>query len=246
MPNFPSLRPQPALRALTPFKSLPPAHKTFEVTRDGAEPHLNVGEFAVVDTTDREVQHGELYLIQWSGGARRRKIVHVRGCRKNIKPPGSANYEPAHVWYVGDLRGFRKVGHVGLGGPPEFVGVSDGPYETDHLQEKLIGRIVGFASSSLGDLLAPELGFVNEKVGNDAFDPGEYIDTLLTAGYSPTVINGCLVEMNPAKGRTPEQEAAVLAVQYKRAAASTAVDRVKAECIRRGLVSAKLEVRRHG
>ena len=246
MSKFPTLPTQPELRALAPFKSLPPEHKTFLVTRDGAEPHLNVGEYAVVDTTDLEVQHGELYLIQWTGGARLRQIVHVRGYRKNIKPPGSANYEPTHVWYVGDLRGFRKIGDVGLGGSPVFVGVSDGPYFTDHLQEKLIGRIVGFASSPLGSLLAPELGFVNENVGNDAFDPGEYVDTLLTAGYSPTVINGCLVEMNPLEARTPDQAAAVLAVQYKRAAASTAIDRVKSECIRRGLVSAKFEVRRHG
>src|SRR5450830_1359673 len=65
----------------------------------------------------------------------------------------------------------------------------------------------------------------------------------LAAGYRPEVINSCLVEMNPLEAHTPEQAAAVLAVQYKRAAASTAIDRVKSECIRRGLVSSTFEVR---
>lgn len=245
MHNKPQKKSAPAaqeFRALTPFKSLPPAHKTFLVTRDGAEPHLNVGEYAVVDTTDREIQHGELYLIQWTGGARLRQIVHVRAEREKL----GAGRKRKLIWWVGDLRGFRKIGDVGMGGSPVFVGVSDGPYLTDYLRSKLIGRIVGFAASSLGSLLAPELGFANENAGNDAFDPGEYIDVLLTAGYSPEVINGCLVEMSPLEERPPEQAAAVLAVQYKRAAASTAVDRVKRECIRRGLVSSKMEGRRHG
>ena len=124
MPKPPSLPAQPQLRALTPFKRLPVDHKTFKVTRDGAEPHLNVGEFAVVDTTDREPQHGELYLIQWSGGSR--EIVHVKWRHQNVKAPGRSNFEPALVWYVGDLRGFRKIANASIGGSKVFVGTSDG------------------------------------------------------------------------------------------------------------------------
>jgi len=45
---------------------------------ESSEPHLRRGEYAVVDTADRELQHGELFLIQNESGARRRKIVQVR------------------------------------------------------------------------------------------------------------------------------------------------------------------------
>src|SRR5580704_9566386 len=51
------------LRALTVFDRLPAKHVTFLTSEDGAEPHLCKGEFAVVDTTNREPQHGELYVI---------------------------------------------------------------------------------------------------------------------------------------------------------------------------------------
>src|ERR1700761_4046846 len=52
---------QPGLRALTMFDVLPKEHVTFLVTEGGAEPHLRRSEYAVIDTTDRDLQHGELY-----------------------------------------------------------------------------------------------------------------------------------------------------------------------------------------
>jgi hypothetical protein len=35
------------------------------VTDDDSAPHLRAGEFAIVDTTDTEPQHGEVYLVRW-------------------------------------------------------------------------------------------------------------------------------------------------------------------------------------
>lgn len=150
MPKAPGIQPQADLRALTPFKNLPPGHKTFEVTRDGAEPHLNVGEFAVIDTSDRDVQNGELYLIQWT---QLREIVVVRRRTENLILPGHTMAEPTLCWYAGDLRGYRPLGKVTGQGSPVFVGTVDGPYLTDHIEEKLMGRVVGFAPTSLGGLL---------------------------------------------------------------------------------------------
>jgi hypothetical protein len=44
-----------AIRALTLFTDLLVGHLTFRVSDDGSAPHLKENEFAVVDTTDREV-----------------------------------------------------------------------------------------------------------------------------------------------------------------------------------------------
>ena len=126
-------------RALTPFKVLASGLKTFPVNDDASAPHLQRGEFAVIDTADRDPQHGELYVIQYEGG--RREIVQVQSKRKS--------------WWIGDLRGFRKSGDA-RGGVPIYVGLEDGPYTTKSLKTKLIGRIVGVASSALGDLLAEQ------------------------------------------------------------------------------------------
>jgi hypothetical protein len=47
------------------FDTLPAGHKTFRITDDGAAPHLNEREYAVVDLIDRELHHGELFVIQY-------------------------------------------------------------------------------------------------------------------------------------------------------------------------------------
>jgi len=71
------------LRALTMFADVPPQHITFPVANQYAMPHLKPGEFAIVDTTDRTPQHGELYVIEYSRGSlgTYREIVQVRRCR---------------------------------------------------------------------------------------------------------------------------------------------------------------------
>jgi hypothetical protein len=150
---LPSGTHQPGLRALTLFDTLPQGHVTFSVTEDGAEPHLRRNEYAVIDTTDREPQHGELFLIQHEGSSRRRYIVHVRRSYANITGPGA---EKSLVWWTGDLRGFRRTSEEASGGIPVYAGLSDGPYRTEHLQTKLIGRVVGVALSPLSGLIAQE------------------------------------------------------------------------------------------
>ncbi|HEX5864526.1 MAG TPA: hypothetical protein VF014_09790 [Casimicrobiaceae bacterium] len=85
----------------------------------------------------------------------------------------------------------------------------------------------------------------NEEAANAAFDPVEYVDVLLASGARPAVIcdsNGqarYYYEEVPRRRQTEAEEAAELAVRQKYRAASTALDRVKQECIRRGLVDAR-------
>jgi hypothetical protein len=218
---------------------LPAQHKTFRVRDDGSDPHLHEGEYAVIDTTDRELQHGELYVIQYENGRRSRHITQAAAERMNTT---GEQAEPSLVWFMRDLRGFRKT-NEGMGGIPVFAGLSDGPYRTEHLQSKLIGRVVGVASSALGKLLAQAAGWENEEAGNAAFDPAEYLETLLAADYKPCAFPSTkhgwdYCELFPERRLTDAEEAAVMAMRYKFCAASTALDRVIGECKRRGLVVA--------
>ena len=107
-------------------------------------------------------------MIQYESGDRRREIVQARQDQLNITGPGAA---PSLVSWIGDLRGFRQTDEVMFGNVPVFTGLSDGPYRTEHLQSKLIGRVVGVAFSPLGGLLAPAAGWENEAAANAAFDP---------------------------------------------------------------------------
>jgi hypothetical protein len=169
------------LRALTIFDWLPVKQVTFLTSEDGAEPHLCKGEFAVVDTTDRDPQHGELYVIQYDGFERRRVLVQVQSDRLNITSPGA---KPSLVWWCSDLRGWRRTDEEMLG-CPIYAGMSDGPYRTENLQPKLIGRVVGVAFTALGGQLPSCAGWEDEETGNAAFDPAEYLDVLIRTGHEP-------------------------------------------------------------
>jgi hypothetical protein len=202
------------------------------VEDDASAPHLRIGEYAIVDLGDREIQNGELYVIQ-VGFSRSRYIKQVQSDLLNITGPGA---EPSPVWWLSDLRGFRKTNEIALARIPVFAGLSDGPYTTEDVQSKVLGRIVGYAVRSLGGLIAAKGGYENEAAGNAAFDPAEYLDVLIAAGYRPGVYQGAYYEEMPGRAHSDAEDAALLAVQWKRVAASTAVERLKQECIRRGLV----------
>jgi hypothetical protein len=150
------LRKQPApaqspLRALTLFETLPPGHKTFHVQDDSSAPHLKPGEFAVIDTTDTELQRGEVYLIQYESGRRSRRLVQI-----SIGTIGTFSGRSQTVWWARDLAGLRQVDTMvddRLGRIPVFSGLSDGPYNPKALRRKLLGRVVGYSERALGDLL---------------------------------------------------------------------------------------------
>jgi hypothetical protein len=144
---------QSPLRALTLFETLPPGHKTFLVDDGSSAPHLKPGELAVIDTTDTELQKGEVYLIQYEGYRRPRHLMQI-----NIGTIGTFKGGVQTVWWARDLAGFRQVDTTvapGLGSIPVYSGLSDGPYRAQVLRRKLLGRVVGYSETALGDLLEP-------------------------------------------------------------------------------------------
>jgi hypothetical protein len=111
-PQRHTTQPRP-IRALTIFDSLPRNHRTLGIADDASAPHLKAGEYAVIDTTDRELQAGELFVIQYDSGDQRRHVVQIRSTRSG--------------WWAGDLAGLRQTNEK-VFGIPVFLGMSDGPY----------------------------------------------------------------------------------------------------------------------
>jgi hypothetical protein len=225
---------QPRLRALPSFDRLPPDHVTFWVSNDVSAPHLQIGEFAVVDTTDRKLQHGELFLMQGNTGRRERSIVQTKLDR-------SVEFEnESEAWATHQLRGFRAAGE-GSDGIPLFTGLCD-HYPKEWLQEHLLGRIVGFSKGPLGNLLDPTAGYVDEDAANAAFDEREYVDVMIATGHDPRVMRErdgrwSYIESCICRCFDKFSKEEVLALKWKESAASTGLQRVIAECARRGLIS---------
>jgi hypothetical protein len=233
-------------RALTSFEKLDgPAHKTFLVSDDLSAPHLRPDEYAVVDTTDRELQHGELYLVEYDSGSRR--IVQVRK-DDQIEFLGA----PGPGWWVSPLRRLpspeamtaiqkaaSKRGEIAV-----FEGLSEGPLTTDYLQRILLGRVVGIANSSLGVLIDPSVPVSDEEYANKTFDPARYIDDLLSLDRKLFVLQqgdrDWLVELPQRRALTARERSMWFAACEKFNRASSGADQVTAECIRRGMVRTSL------
>ncbi|TXM53963.1 hypothetical protein [Methylobacterium sp. WL120] len=89
----------------------------------GAYPLVRKGETVVFDPARRELTHGALCVIEWHGGTRDVVLTHFREIGGQGEPQ----------WWV------DPVNRVGAG----TVYTSDGPYDADHLRQKLVGTVVG-------------------------------------------------------------------------------------------------------
>jgi hypothetical protein len=145
---------QKPVRALTLIDQLSQGCMTFHVPDAASSPHLRPGEYAVVDLSDRNPQHGELFLIQSSGGERKRYIQQSTRTWMAISSSGL----PEKTWWLCDLAGWRQEGKSG-DGIPIFSGMSDGPFKKKGLKKKIAGRIIGYAVSDLGNELEQCAGF---------------------------------------------------------------------------------------
>ena len=132
--NLPAVGPEP--RAFLTTRDMPPGHTVHYVDDDRHWPHLKPGETALVDTTDRKIAWGELYLVRQRHGpiiwqitpdpwASRRPNPDVPSAwmRPLNNPP--PRRDKNGLW---DITGCH---------------FSDGPIYLDALEEQIIGRVVG-------------------------------------------------------------------------------------------------------
>ena len=112
-------------RALDVFDEVPASHRLILVLHVGFEPHLRLGEVAVVDTTDKDPQQGELYMVTIRSSGR--DGSHLRIVQASFMPGAPAG-----------CVSFR----FGLRRPDRLVS-ADGPITAKGWQEMCLGRIVG-------------------------------------------------------------------------------------------------------
>jgi hypothetical protein len=131
------------IRALTIFEDVPLGHKVVQVFVEGFEPHLAVGEFAVIDTTDKHPKFGELYAISFNSvRTPTGRVIRI------VQPYNGGGSE------VGVM--FR----FGLRMPGAMVS-ADGPLGFEGWLDQCLGRVVGvfkpLATASDGDPYARTL-----------------------------------------------------------------------------------------
>ncbi len=127
--NLPIERQLSDYRALTIFEDLQPAHKAVLVLQTGFEPHLKVGEFAVVDTTDKDVSNGELYMIWNRSGVNGLHCISVQASMREYED------RDGPFTAVGWRYAFLRPGGMPFG---------EGPYLLEGWKsERCFGRIVG-------------------------------------------------------------------------------------------------------
>ena len=102
----------------------------------GAYPLVRKGETVVFDPASRDLTHGALCVIKWHGGTRDVVLTHFR----QVGGQGDER------WWV------DPVNRVGAG----TVYASDGPYDADHLREKIVGTVVGVLVPQRMGKLTPE------------------------------------------------------------------------------------------
>ena len=128
---------QEPLRALTVMDTVPAGHTAVMVRHGRLAPHLRLDELAIVDTADVEPQHGELYAISYRAGP---ALTQARKDKIQWTPKG----KPGVGWWCTSSL-YRATGAEDAVAALRsgIMSLSDGPYKTDHLRSKLLGRVVG-------------------------------------------------------------------------------------------------------
>jgi hypothetical protein len=125
------------LRAFPILSAVPVGHTVAYIGDDRHAPHLQPGEFAVVDTSERGIEFGELYLIHQSRGP----VLWQIG--SDHRPEGRDR--PCAYLHPLNMPWRRVDGSLDMTGP---LHVSDGPIYLDALGELVIGRVVAILDGS--------------------------------------------------------------------------------------------------
>lgn len=107
------------------------------VNNASAYPALRPGETAIFDPSIRDLRNGILFVIEWSNGYR--CLFQAR-----FKPADAHNPD---FWFVDPVNrpGSKDLldRRIKRGLSAGMMFASDGPYEAEHLQAKIVGAVVG-------------------------------------------------------------------------------------------------------
>jgi len=127
---------QPELRAYPLLDTIPLGHFAMKMEDTRMEPHIYLGECAVIDTGAREIEWGEVHLVMQSDGP---ILWHI------IKPPAFLNLkDPCGYLTVLNkprwIRGPEGRLETDFSRP---VHISDGAMYLHALEPRILGRVVG-------------------------------------------------------------------------------------------------------
>jgi hypothetical protein len=136
------------IRALTMYDHVPGGCILQPVTDDDNAPHLRAGEFAIVDTTDTEPQHGELYLVRFRKRARWPKPFEEVCYIQQVIATQHRYRDETFIGFWTQCLNFEPYCEIGQRRPglvPEIShrSMADGPRIANEIQKALIGRVVG-------------------------------------------------------------------------------------------------------
>lgn len=137
--NLPAVMDESEPRAFPIMDEVPPGHALFRVDDETHEPHLHDGEWVVVDTNDREIVWGELYLVLQSSGPILWQIIREK--RPDSVHPYPWSGGPPFAWMSPLSKpSFLPNGDIDIRGP---IHLSDGPISASTLQRDILGHVVG-------------------------------------------------------------------------------------------------------
>ncbi len=124
-----------AHHAFPMFKTVPLGCTVWLVNGREHEPVMKPGEWAVIDTTDRDIEFGELYLVRQYSGP-----IVWQVCQNGLARPDGGRPCAMLRPVAGHYRTIEEVHRAFRTGR---VFTSDGPIYLEYLQEQIIGRVIG-------------------------------------------------------------------------------------------------------
>jgi hypothetical protein len=113
------------------------------VTDDDSAPHLRAGEFAIVDTTDTEPQHGEVYLVRFHRPGRwPQQVEEVRYIQQVIARQHRCRDE-TFIGFWAQCLNFEPYVEAVQRTPRHMPVISHRSMAVAVIRESLIGRVVG-------------------------------------------------------------------------------------------------------
>lgn len=133
---------QLGMRAYIVFDKVPAGHVTHHVECQRNAPHIRAGETIVVDSSDREPIHGEVFLFQYSSGPRGVSQTMIRRHREVLQDDGTRAEED--LWWTCPLNRPQAGETIDdwIKARRQLY-LSDGPCRAEVLRKKIVGRVVG-------------------------------------------------------------------------------------------------------
>jgi hypothetical protein len=131
---------QRGLRSFIVYDDVPPRMTAFPITDDLNEPHLHTGDWVIVDPSDTEPSHGEIFIVEWKTAPGRPRPMQVSWMRR------MACWAAA---YASPTMMVERAGSTTL----TAVHIGDFGYGTEYMRDVIKGRVIGILEAHVQEPL---------------------------------------------------------------------------------------------